>query len=103
VWIVGYVAVTALVAATLEGAKIVGDVVYVVPIAAAAGLAFLAAGTTAGLQRRLWTVLAISNAVWLAGELIWGWYGLILDREPPFPSTADAFYLTSYVLASRRG
>src|SRR5439155_11359233 len=38
------------------------------------------------------------NALWLAGELIWGAYVVVFGRGTPFPSVADVFYLTSYGL-----
>ncbi len=51
------------------------------------------------LRRRAWGLLALAGGAWAAGEIIWTTYELVLQREVPFPSTADIGYLTGYGLA----
>jgi diguanylate cyclase (GGDEF)-like protein len=54
----------------------------------------LAARSARGRQRKAWICLAIGLAGWAAGEVIWGYYQLVLGmEEAPFPSLADAGYL----------
>ncbi|MDP9436279.1 MAG: hypothetical protein M3P93_14270 [Actinomycetota bacterium] len=44
--------------------------VYVLPVAAAAGLSVLVGRRQTGRLRRFWLLLAVSNLLWLAGELV---------------------------------
>ncbi len=97
-WIGAFAVATALVSGNEAGERAVGNVAYLIPLVAATALALMAARQRHGRARRFWAVLAASNAFWLTGELIWSAYELGLEREPPFPSAADAFYLTSYAL-----
>jgi two-component system cell cycle response regulator len=76
----------------------VADGMYLVPIALAVGLSVLAAVRSHARKKPFWTILAASNALWLAGEIVWSVYELGLGRESPFPSVADAFYVSSYAL-----
>ena len=96
-WIAAYVAATAL-ADTQRTQNWVADGMYLVPIALAVGLAVLAASRSHARKKPFWTILAASNALWLAGEVTWSVYELVLGRESPFPSVADAFYVSSYAL-----
>jgi signal transduction histidine kinase len=97
VWIAAYVVATAL-ADTQREQNWVADGMYLVPIALAVGLSVLAATHSHARKKPFWTILAASNALWLAGEVTWSVYELVLGRESPFPSVADAFYVTSYAL-----
>jgi signal transduction histidine kinase len=97
VWIAAYVVATAL-ADTQREQNWVADGMYLVPIALAVGLSVLAAMHSHARKKPFWTILAASNALWLAGEVTWSVYELVLGRESPFPSVADAFYVTSYAL-----
>ena len=96
-WIAAYVLATAL-ADTQREQNWVADGMYLVPIALAVGLAVLAALRSHARKKPFWTILAVSNALWLSGEVIWSVYELVLGRESPFPSVADAFYVGSYAL-----
>jgi two-component system cell cycle response regulator len=97
-WLAGYALATASTAPGSSARCFVGDVVYMVPVFAAAVLAAAAVRRTTGRRRRTWRVLAISNALWLGGELVWAGYAYIGGGEAPFPSVADLLYLASYVL-----
>ncbi|MGF1646194.1 MAG: diguanylate cyclase [Kineosporiaceae bacterium] len=81
----------------LVGQQVLGQLVYLVPIAAAVVLSILVARRRRD-SRWFWRLLAVSNGLWLAGDLVWAGHTFVLDREVPFPSWADAAYLTSYAL-----
>jgi diguanylate cyclase (GGDEF)-like protein/PAS domain S-box-containing protein len=51
-------------------------------------------------RRRGWGLLALAAASWMSGEIIWTLYELVLEREVPFPSAADIFFLAAYPLAA---
>jgi signal transduction histidine kinase len=97
-WLVLYAALTAAFGDHPTGGRLIGDGVYLVPVVAAAVLAIVAARRAPRHRRAFWLLLALSNIGWLAGDSIWGFTDLVLDREPPFPSLADGFYVASYVL-----
>ena len=44
--------------------------------------------------RAAWALIALASGGWAGGQLIWCWYELVLGSETPFPSIADAGYLT---------
>jgi signal transduction histidine kinase len=44
-------------------------------------------------SRRAWRYLGLAIASWGVGEIIWTYYELVLHREVPFPSLADAGFL----------
>jgi diguanylate cyclase (GGDEF)-like protein len=97
VWLGLFAAGTWWVRDSLTGQQVLGQLVYLVPIAAVAVLSVLVA-----LRRRdsrwFWRLLAVSNGLWLLGDLAWAGYTYLLGREAPFPSWADAAYLASYAL-----
>jgi hypothetical protein len=54
-----------------------------------------------GLSSKLtqvWLCFAIGIFFWFLGELTWAIYSLILEIAIPYPSVADAFWLTGYTL-----
>ncbi|MFB7372702.1 putative bifunctional diguanylate cyclase/phosphodiesterase [Streptomyces sp. NPDC056222] len=63
--------------------------------------AALAAGVSCFLYARLresrfrpaWMLFAFSSTMAAAGNGVWGWYEVVLDREVPSPSVADLFFL----------
>jgi diguanylate cyclase (GGDEF)-like protein len=60
----------------------------------AAICAVLAARSARGRQRKAWIWLTIGLVGWVAGDVIRGYYQLVLGmEEAPFPSLADACYL----------
>jgi signal transduction histidine kinase len=74
------------------------DVVYVL-IAASSVVATLwtaLRGGSANRGPRL--VLGAGLALWLGGEVFWNTYEIVLRRPPPYPSIADAMYLSAYPL-----
>jgi hypothetical protein len=44
-----------------------------------------------------YTSLTIALALWLVAEVTWTYYELSLNMENPFPSVADAFWLSGYI------
>jgi len=65
------------------------DLGMVVPAAAGAGLAFLAAARSTGRVRAAWFFIAAALASWSFAEMTWSTYELFLGQETPFPSIAD--------------
>jgi len=98
VWVLAYAAATGLVEDHAAARQVLGDLVYLVPVAVATGLAAVAARRASGRRRRLWRLLLVSNALWLLGDLTWAAYPYLLHAEAPFPSVADGLYLASYAL-----
>ncbi|MEV0718388.1 diguanylate cyclase [Asanoa sp. NPDC050611] len=96
-WLVVFVVL--LVVAQVHPSTAVVDLPYLVPIVAAVGLSAVAALVTRGRTRVAWILLAVSNALWLTGEVIWVYYTYVLQRGPPVVSIADYFYLASYIAA----
>ncbi|MFF7447001.1 MULTISPECIES: EAL domain-containing protein [unclassified Streptomyces] len=76
-----------------EVALIMGDF----GLSAAAGIAavscFLYARNRRVRFRLAWTLFALSSAMASLGNLVWGWYEVVLQRPVPSPSFADAFFL----------
>jgi diguanylate cyclase (GGDEF)-like protein len=97
-WVVGYALAVRGTAGNEAGERILHYYVYLLPVALATVLSFaVAAKRRTRSVGRFWTLLALSNAGWLAGELISGGYALT-GTEQPFPSIADAAYLGSYAV-----
>ena len=96
-WLVVFVLL--LVLAQLHPSTAVVDLPYLLPIVVAVGLAIAAAVVTRGRTRTAWALLAVSTTLWLVGEVIWVYYAYVAQRGPPAASSADFFYLASYVFA----
>jgi diguanylate cyclase (GGDEF)-like protein len=64
---------------------------------AAVGVAMSVAGAclVRGVRRRIWVTLAIAQALYLAGDVLWVIYEEVL-HVAPYPSIADALYLARY-------
>jgi len=64
---------------------------------AAAVIAAVAGGWRArqltGRARVSWALLGLGSAAWAIGEALWSYYELLLGRDTPFPSWADAGFL----------
>jgi diguanylate cyclase (GGDEF)-like protein/PAS domain S-box-containing protein len=69
------------------------DLGMVLPAAAGAGLAFLAAARSTARVRAAWFFIAAALASWSFAEMTWSTYELFLGQETPFPSIADVWYL----------
>jgi signal transduction histidine kinase len=67
----------------------------------AASVVTIVAGTTRNLprgKRLAWHLFAFGLAGQVAGDAIFAFYEVSLNREPPSPSVADVFYLGGYPL-----
>ena len=74
----------------------VGQLVF----AAIASLSCLGAAIRQrGRGRLAWLAMAVATGGWSAGEAIWSYYEVISHRDTPFPSFADAGFLTLPVAA----
>src|SRR4051812_42368720 len=66
-------------------------------LALAALAAAVSCGVTAfrasGRYRTVWLLIGLGMLSWAIGQLIWNYYEVVLKREVPFPSLADAGYL----------
>jgi two-component system, cell cycle response regulator len=96
-WVAGYALATGLVAGDKRAQMLLGDIVFLIPIIAAAGLALLAGVRLAGRARLFWLIIGGSLLLLLLGESTWSYYELALKIEAPSPSLADLGYLASYV------
>src|SRR3954449_7413129 len=63
-------------------------------VAMAAGIScWVTAFRSTGRYRLVWSLLGMGMASWGIGQLTWDYYEVILKRDVPFPSMADAGYL----------
>src|SRR4051794_20012378 len=97
-WLVAFTLATIAAEGNEHASQLVGDVVYVIGVAAAAAFSIVAAFRAQPHQRLFWRLLALSNLGWLGGEIIWSVLELGFGHEVPFPSVADGLYLASYVI-----
>jgi diguanylate cyclase (GGDEF)-like protein len=77
----------------------VDDIAQMVAAALGAAGAIWRARRTTGRYRASWSLVGAGCAAWAAGEAIWCYYELLIGRETPFPSLADAGFLLFPVLA----
>ncbi|MFD2687324.1 putative bifunctional diguanylate cyclase/phosphodiesterase [Streptomyces phyllanthi] len=74
-------------------ALIMGDFGLAAAAAAAAVSCFRYARSSRSRFRPAWLLFALSSAMASLGNLVWGWYEVVLDRQVPEPSYADLFFL----------
>jgi len=72
-------------------------VAYLVAATAGVAMSIVGARLVRGPRRRVWVALAAGQVLYLAGDVLWVIYETVLQIAP-YPSLADAFYLTRYVL-----
>jgi PAS domain S-box-containing protein len=77
----------------------VDDIGEAVAALVAAGSCGIAAARNTGRTRLAWTFFALSALSWGVGEIIWSVYEVALGIAVPFPSAADAGFLTAIPLA----
>src|SRR5579863_2556155 len=73
----------------------IGELVAAMCAAAACGVA----ARRADAGRTSWMLLGLSSLAWGIGEALWCYYDLVAGIQVPFPSWADAGFLTSVPLA----
>jgi two-component system cell cycle response regulator len=96
-WLVLYASWLALGPSSAHARMVLGNTAYLVPIAAAALLAGVAWRRSDPVARPFWALVAVSNTIWLAAEIMWSSYDFARGAVP-FPWWPDVGYLTSYVL-----
>lgn len=74
-------------------ALVMGDFGLSAAAGAAAVSCFLYARNRRIRFRPAWMLFALSSAMAAVGNLIWGWYEVVLERPVPSPSYADLFFL----------
>ncbi|MFI6439666.1 putative bifunctional diguanylate cyclase/phosphodiesterase [Streptomyces sp. NPDC050759] len=89
----GYALGSALGWGSPELALIMGDFGLSAAAGAAAVSCFLYARDRRVRFRQAWLLFALSSAMASLGNLIWGWYEVVLGRDVPSPSYADLFFL----------
>ncbi|MDT0481323.1 MULTISPECIES: putative bifunctional diguanylate cyclase/phosphodiesterase [Streptomyces] len=89
----GYAIGSALGWGSREVALIMGDFGLSAAAGAAAVSCFLHARDRRVRFRQAWLLFALSSLMASLGNLIWGWYEVVLGREVPSPSYADLFFL----------
>jgi hypothetical protein len=98
-WLALYAGLTAFSRNSVGLRSFVANVVYLLPLAAAAGLAGFAAHRAYGRVRLVWWLLAASTASWFAGEVVWAVEFYLSGGNAPIPSIADVGYVFQYVFA----
>lgn len=98
-WVVLYAILMRASRSSPEASRLVGEVIYLVPIAAATALSVYAARRTRQRVSTAWRLLIVSNSLWLIGESTWAVYSYLAPDGAPVPSFADAAYLLSYAVA----
>ncbi|MFD0308048.1 putative bifunctional diguanylate cyclase/phosphodiesterase [Streptomyces sp. NPDC127119] len=74
-------------------ALIMGDFGLSAAAATAAVSCFLCARTRRSRFRPAWLLFSLSSAMAAVGNLVWGWYEVVLESPVPSPSWADLFFL----------
>lgn len=65
-----------------------------------AGRSCAHAARRGGVNARAWTLMSVAAYVWAAGMLVWTYFGLTNNHVYPFPSLADALFLSYSVPAA---
>ncbi|WP_037677673.1 bifunctional diguanylate cyclase/phosphodiesterase [Streptomyces griseus] len=76
-----------------EVALIMGDFGLSAAAGTAAVSCFFYARTRRVRFRPAWLLFSLSSAMACLGNLVWGWYEVVLGRPVPSPSYADGFFL----------
>ncbi|KMS75497.1 phosphodiesterase [Streptomyces viridochromogenes] len=89
----GYAVGSALGWGSNQVALIMGDFGLAAAAGAAAVSCFRYARSRRIRFRPAWLLFALSSAMAALGNLVWGWYEVVLQRPVPSPSYADGFFL----------
>jgi hypothetical protein len=94
------IAINIIVLATSQSDAIVvtSDLSRILTVGAAAVISIIvvARQNVTGIFGRAYLALAAGLVLWVAAESTWGYYELVLQIERPFPSIADALWLSAY-------
>ncbi|MFE3496825.1 putative bifunctional diguanylate cyclase/phosphodiesterase [Streptomyces sp. NPDC059169] len=89
----GYAVGAALGWGSEQLAQIMGDFGLSLAALIASISCFLYARARGSRFRPAWLLFSVSSAMAAAGNGVWGWYEVVLDREVPSPCLADLFFL----------
>ncbi|MFH0521316.1 putative bifunctional diguanylate cyclase/phosphodiesterase [Streptomyces sp. M41] len=89
----GYAVGSAVGWGSRQVALIMGDFGLAAAAGAAAVSCFRYARSRRIRFRPAWMLFALSSAMAALGNLVWGWYEVVLERPVPSPSYADGFFL----------
>ncbi|MEW2167892.1 phosphodiesterase, partial [Streptomyces sp. NPDC007084] len=89
----GYAVGSALGWGSARLALVMGDFGLSVAAGTAAVSCFLYARGRGSRFRPAWLLFSLSSAMASLGNLVWGWYEVVLERPVPSPSCADLFFL----------
>lgn len=89
----GYAVGSALGWGSDQVALIMGDFGLSAAAGAASVSCFLYSRTRRVRLRPAWLLFSFSSAMAALGNLVWGWYEVVLERPVPSPSLADLFFL----------
>jgi diguanylate cyclase (GGDEF)-like protein len=80
--------------ATMETGSLAQSLLYDVIGGSAVAIALLGVWWHTPDRPAPWVLMALGQALFVAGDLLWNWYEVI--GEDPFPSLADGLYLAGY-------
>jgi diguanylate cyclase (GGDEF)-like protein/PAS domain S-box-containing protein len=89
----GYAVGSAFGWGSYQAALIMGDFGLSAAAATAAVSCFLYARSRCTRFRPAWLLFGLSSAMASMGNLVWGWYEVVLGQPVPSPSYADLFFL----------
>lgn len=89
----GYAVGSALGWGSASLALVMGDFGLSIAAGTAAVSCFLYARSRSSRFRPAWLLFSLSSAMASLGNLVWGWYEVVLERPVPSPSYADLFFL----------
>jgi two-component system, cell cycle response regulator len=96
-WILFYAAWILFTPGGADALRVFADTAYLVPLASAALLAFVAWRRAPAELRSFWWFMATASAAWLAADTLWCARDLVRGSVP-YPWWSDTGYLISYVL-----
>src|SRR5712691_5201612 len=77
----------------------IDDIGEAVAAALASAACAWAASRATGKDRLGWALMSISTGLWAAGEVVWSFYEVGLGVPVPYPSLADAGFLSAVPFA----
>jgi len=78
---------------------VIDDLGEAVAAAIASAACAWAASRAVGKDRLGWALMSISAGLWAAGEVVWSYYEVGLGVQVPYPSLADAGFLSAVPFA----
>ena len=98
-FLIGFSCVLELKPVSAFGLRGIDDVVQFLAAFAGAAGCLWGASQTSGRSRISWYLFAAATLSWGAGQVVWSYYEIGVQRSAPFPSLADVGYLLFPVFA----